>query len=51
MTMQHRHEFKKRLNDFDLFLYAEDDIHIELRHVMAYLAESKRLAAAPDGDK
>jgi len=51
MTMQHRHEMRKKLQDFDLFLYAEDDVHVELRHVLAFYAESLRLAAAPEGRK
>mmetsp|Transcript_19009 Transcript_19009/g.28722 ORF Transcript_19009/g.28722 Transcript_19009/m.28722 type:complete len:340 (-) Transcript_19009:555-1574(-) len=51
MTMQHRREVKKRLNDFDIFLYAEDDVLIEMRHVLAYYKYSKKLARAQNGQK
>ena len=51
MTMQHRIEVQKHLEDFDMFLYAEDDVHVELRHVMAYLRHSRKLMNAPNGAK
>mmetsp|Transcript_14536 Transcript_14536/g.47364 ORF Transcript_14536/g.47364 Transcript_14536/m.47364 type:complete len:399 (+) Transcript_14536:1778-2974(+) len=51
MTMQHRHEVKKRLQEFDVFVYAEDDVLIELRHVLAYVEASKKLAGSAAGKK
>lgn len=51
MTMQHRAEVKANLKNFDIFVYAEDDIYVELRHVLAYWKHSHILAAAPDGEK
>ena len=51
MTMQHRHEMRNRIDDFDVFVYAEDDIHVEVRHVMTYYHEALKLQKADHGDK
>lgn len=51
MTMQHRADVKAHLQDFDLFVYAEDDVFIELRHLLAYWKYAHRLSAAADGDR
>ena len=51
MTMQHRLDVRKHLGAFDIFLYAEDDVHVELRHVLAYARWSATLAKAESGDK
>jgi len=50
-TMQHRKAFLRRIEDFDLFVYAEDDVHIELRHIAAYVKASDHLARSEDGHK
>ena len=51
MTMEHRLEFKSMLNDYDLFVYAEDDMQIDVRHLTAYITESGRLDESPDGER
>ena len=50
-TMQHRKEFLRRIDEFDLFVYSEDDVHIELRHIAAYVEASNHLAQSEDGHK
>ncbi|KAJ1458176.1 hypothetical protein M885DRAFT_513224 [Pelagophyceae sp. CCMP2097] len=51
VTMLHRQDMLSRLDDFDVFVYAEDDVHVELRHVMAYYAASRKLEAVENGNK
>ena len=51
MTMEHRQEFKSMLDDYDLFIYTEDDMQVDFRHLTAYIAESHRLRNAAEGDK
>ena len=50
-TMQHRKEFLRRIEEYDLFVYSEDDVHIELRHIAAYVEASEHLASSEDGHK
>ena len=50
-TMQHRKEFLRRIDEYDLFVYSEDDVHIELRHIAAYVEASSHLARSEDGHK
>ena len=51
MTMEHRNEFKAMLNDYDLFIYTEDDMQVDFRHLTAYISESLRLRNAVEGDR
>ena len=39
----HRADFYDHLQEYDLFIYAEDDHDIQTRHIAAYLAETERL--------
>ena len=44
MTIEHRREFLKYLDDYDLFVYTEDDMHFDLRHLVSYVKESQWVA-------
>jgi SAM-dependent methyltransferase len=46
LPFAHRELFASRLEDFDLFVYSEDDTLITSRHIKAFLALSESL---PDG--
>jgi len=39
----HRPYFYERINDYDLFIYTEDDIRVSPRTVAAYLTETERV--------
>jgi hypothetical protein len=43
LTWAHRQYFADRLNDYDLFLYAEDDILVTERNVLAWVDANKNL--------
>ncbi|NED99612.1 class I SAM-dependent methyltransferase [Phytoactinopolyspora halotolerans] len=46
LPFAHRSLFRERRDDYDLFIYAEDDTLIEQRHVDAFLRLSEALPAA-----
>lgn len=39
----HRRDFYKYIDDYDLFIFSEDDHHIRPTHVIAYLQETAKL--------
>lgn len=43
LPFAHRALFADRCNDYDLFIYSEDDTRITARHISAFLEESDRL--------
>ena len=51
MTIEHRREFTKHLDDYDLFVYTEDDMHFDLRHLAAYAKESDWVSKSSLSDK
>ena len=51
MTIEHRREFTKHLDEYDLFVYTEDDMHFDLRHLTAYAKESEWIAKSSLSDK
>jgi hypothetical protein len=46
----HRELFYERLDDYDLFVYSEDDIRVSPKTVATYLSETKRLEDSMGGD-
>jgi hypothetical protein len=43
LAQEHRKYMKKKINDYDLFLYHEDDIPFKYSHVQAFITETNLL--------
>ena len=52
LAAEHRKELPKYANDYDIFLYHEDDIVFRFKHLVAFVEETKRLQnLLSDGEK